>query len=604
MSYAVDYGTLEDAVRREVDERAQRPSGNAGHRPRKSRKGGIISRLFGQAGGRFEPEQDDDFLPTLLARLRALGDTIHDVEIPGPPISYKPTPKSERQKSANIEDELNLAVERALQADTDFFWPDRKTSDSLPYGAPINGALRRQRPSKPVSTGIPAPTRASIMDRDTVGSAFAHANRNKKPSRLGKFGKTVLLNSVSRLAVATAAGALLGAASAPLWVTPVVTGVIVGAGLSYYRNRNFKKAMVDGALGACFGMAGFDLMSDESVIRQAAADYIPENVKEALNPVFNAVAPAAETAKAGLVWMADSIKSGFNSVVEAFTSEPEVAVPQEPAYREFPIKDQSRLLPNRDLEIALQEMSDAKRQELIDQALSVGGVSPVEAVIPEVVAETEVNPPEVVEIPAPIQANAGASFDRPEVLDAFPPAFVEDLTDEGPALAYAPEIQVDSADAAIAAQLSTQTTYVVAPGETLAKIAKGILGPTATGEEVNAFVVSIAEESGITNINRIYPGDELIIPELGLPDVIQSTYVVKSGDLLERVAQELLGDEAALSDAADYAKQIARANGINPNRIYPGQELIIPAPDGVVAVSEAQNDNHASFRAPSLDLAA
>lgn len=56
--------------------------------------------------------------------------------------------------------------------------------------------------------------------------------------------------------------------------------------------------------------------------------------------------------------------------------------------------------------------------------------------------------------------------------------------------------------------------------------------------------------------------------------MMPKTYAIKSGDCLWNIAKSLYGD------GADYAK-LYEANkdiiGANPNKIYPGQVLSIPA---------------------------
>ncbi len=56
------------------------------------------------------------------------------------------------------------------------------------------------------------------------------------------------------------------------------------------------------------------------------------------------------------------------------------------------------------------------------------------------------------------------------------------------------------------------TTHTVEKGDTLSKIAKEHLGPDATKEEIAKHVKEIARLSGIENPDKIKPGQELIIP--------------------------------------------------------------------------------------------
>lgn len=90
--------------------------------------------------------------------------------------------------------------------------------------------------------------------------------------------------------------------------------------------------------------------------------------------------------------------------------------------------------------------------------------------------------------------------------------------------------------------------HIVASGENLFRIA----------QRYGVTVEAIAAANGITNINRVYVGQRLVIPRL---------HVVRSGESLSRIAQTYGTSVAA----------IMAANGIaNANLIYPGQQLVIP----------------------------
>lgn len=106
--------------------------------------------------------------------------------------------------------------------------------------------------------------------------------------------------------------------------------------------------------------------------------------------------------------------------------------------------------------------------------------------------------------------------------------------------------------------------HVVRSGETLASIAR------AYGVSTTA----LANVNGITNPDRIRVGQRLTIPTGGAAKPAASsgsaarTYTVRSGDTLNSIAARLGVSTAAL----------AAANGIsNPNRIYPGMTLRVPA---------------------------
>ena len=104
------------------------------------------------------------------------------------------------------------------------------------------------------------------------------------------------------------------------------------------------------------------------------------------------------------------------------------------------------------------------------------------------------------------------------------------------------------------------TTYTVKSGDTLSAIAA----------KYGTTYQKIASDNGISNPNKIYPGQVLKINgatnnTTNTQDV-SKTYTVKSGDTLSAIAVKY---------GTTY-QEIARKNGIaNPNKIYPGQVLKI-----------------------------
>lgn len=116
-----------------------------------------------------------------------------------------------------------------------------------------------------------------------------------------------------------------------------------------------------------------------------------------------------------------------------------------------------------------------------------------------------------------------------------------------------------------AAAVSAQSVYYVQPGDTLFRIAL----------RFNVNIYDIAEANHLLNLNRIYVGQALFIPYGGYPPVPPPTpvppqptiYTVRPGDRLADIAR-LYGTTV---------QAISAANGIlNPNYIYPGQQLVIP----------------------------
>lgn len=104
------------------------------------------------------------------------------------------------------------------------------------------------------------------------------------------------------------------------------------------------------------------------------------------------------------------------------------------------------------------------------------------------------------------------------------------------------------------------TYYIVKSGDTLSEIA----------QKFNTTYQAIAKKNGISNPNRIYPGQKLLISGSYASSSGGSgsgNYTVKSGDCLSSIGSRL----------GVSWKAIASANGINsPYWIYPGEVLTIP----------------------------
>lgn len=108
-------------------------------------------------------------------------------------------------------------------------------------------------------------------------------------------------------------------------------------------------------------------------------------------------------------------------------------------------------------------------------------------------------------------------------------------------------------------QTSSETIYIVKKGDTLS----GIASKYGTTYQV------LASYNGISNPNLIGVEQAIKIPNGTMPHITNTssrTYIVKSGDTLSSIAKKY---------GTTYQK-IAKDNNIsNPNKIYPGQKLII-----------------------------
>lgn len=118
--------------------------------------------------------------------------------------------------------------------------------------------------------------------------------------------------------------------------------------------------------------------------------------------------------------------------------------------------------------------------------------------------------------------------------------------------------------------------HTVQPGETLSGI--------ATYYDVD--LQALAALNGISNLDRVYVGQQLAIPGLAEPGPGRVTYVVQAGDTLSLIA---IANGVTL-------QALVEANGLtNADRIFAGEALTIPAPppravlvSGAPRISRAQ----------------
>ena len=99
---------------------------------------------------------------------------------------------------------------------------------------------------------------------------------------------------------------------------------------------------------------------------------------------------------------------------------------------------------------------------------------------------------------------------------------------------------------------STSSTYTVKSGDCLSTI----------GSKLGVSWKSIASANGIGSPYWIYPGEVLTIPGSGSSS--GKTYAVRTGDTLSEIAAEY---------GTTYQKLAQINGISNPNRIYPGQTL-------------------------------
>ena len=113
--------------------------------------------------------------------------------------------------------------------------------------------------------------------------------------------------------------------------------------------------------------------------------------------------------------------------------------------------------------------------------------------------------------------------------------------------------------------------HLVVPGDTLSEIA----------EDYGVSIAALATANGITDENRIYAGDWLIIPDGSITAsastvTVAVSYIVRDGDTLEGIAASL---GTTLGSLLRANPEIA-----DPDLIFAGQSLRIPGVAGGVLV--------------------
>jgi LysM repeat protein len=117
----------------------------------------------------------------------------------------------------------------------------------------------------------------------------------------------------------------------------------------------------------------------------------------------------------------------------------------------------------------------------------------------------------------------------------------------------------------------TPAIYTVQAGDTLWAIAQRYYGDGSQYHQIydycNSQVIGPDQD-------RIYPGEVLYIPG------VHAIYTVQSGDTLWAIAQHFYGDGRKWRQIYDYCN--SQVIGPDPDRIYPGEVLYIPAMAPVV----------------------
>lgn len=207
------------------------------------------------------------------------------------------------------------------------------------------------------------------------------------------------------------------------------------------------------------------------------------------------------------------------------------------------------------------ETSDAAAEGEETETPEVAATATDEGTSPRATEETEEEEPPVDETP-----DSEASATKPAIeIEPTAEVQVEETAEPEPTEAAAAETEVAEETAPEETAAATPTSHVVQPGENLYRI----------GLQYGVSWVTLAQANGITNPNRITVGQELQIPGAQPPTstptpspTTELIYTVRPGDNLFKIG---------LTYGVTW-DQIAEANGlVNPNQIYVGQELKIPA---------------------------
>jgi nucleoid-associated protein YgaU len=126
---------------------------------------------------------------------------------------------------------------------------------------------------------------------------------------------------------------------------------------------------------------------------------------------------------------------------------------------------------------------------------------------------------------------------------------------------------------------STPTQYTIRAGDCLWNIAKNQLGDALKWQDIFNANKDILG----SNPDLIHPGTTINLPGQDVAAHNASNYVVKSGDSLWKISQDLLGDGSRWNELYQANASII---GDNPRLIMPGQELTIPGMDGADTLAQ------------------
>ncbi len=150
--------------------------------------------------------------------------------------------------------------------------------------------------------------------------------------------------------------------------------------------------------------------------------------------------------------------------------------------------------------------------------------------------------------------------------------------------------------------LQALTKVTVQRGDSVWKIAAANLPENASKQQISKLVNQIGQINKLADLNRIYPGQELVVPGTIIENKDEQSqlftgdkFIVQKGDTLWDIAGKVLGREAPDRLKLQLVWEIAGINSLQtPNEIHIGQVLKLPVNSPLwesgVLVSNAETD--------------